>query len=189
MAPRKKTVKAHSGSPSAGEPEYLLVGTVRRPHGLRGEVLIQVVTDFPDRLKPRLRVFLGASHVPATIVGKRLHNDGLLIKFLGIDTPEAAATHRNQSVYVRAVDRPPLPRGQYYHHQLLGANVVDETGQHLGILAEILQTGANDVYVVRTPSGDELLLPVLADVVLEIDAERRHIRVRIPAGTTGNAAA
>lgn len=171
-----------SGSPLPGEPEYLLVGTLRKAHGLRGEVLMHVLTDFPERLAPKARVFLGDDHTPTAIVSHRPHGGGLLLQFEGVDTPEAAGLLRNQSVYVQANDRPRLPSGHYYHHELLGSTVIDENDETVGVLGQILQTGANDVYVVKLASGKELLLPVLASVVLTIDPDQHLIRVRLPAG-------
>lgn len=182
MAGRKRIQQTESGSPSAGEPEYLVVGRLRRPHGLHGEMVMELQTDFPERLKPSARVFVGEKHQPITIVGVRSHNEGLLIKLEGLETPEDAGRYRNQVVYVSAADRPPLPEGQYYHHELIGFDVVDEDEQKIGSLAEILQTGANDVYVVTKPDGGEVLLPVIPSVVLDIQAEHHRIVVRLIPG-------
>ena len=131
------------------------------PHGLRGDLVMQVMTDFPDRLKPGTEVFVGAGHRSCVIAGSRGHAEGLLIRFEGMDSPEKAGSLRNQPVYVRAANRPALPAGQYYHHQLLGSEVFDDQGVSLGRLNEILQTGANDVYVVVTHEQRELLLPAI----------------------------
>jgi 16S rRNA processing protein RimM len=143
---------------------------------------MEVVTDFPERLQPGVRVFLGAAHVPIVIAACRAHARGLLIKFDGVDAPESAGTYRNEPVWVLAADRPPLPDGQYYHHELLGCSIVDEQRGLIGTLAEILLTGANDVYVIQTATGRELLLPSIASVVLQIDIRKRTIHVRIPEG-------
>jgi 16S rRNA processing protein RimM len=116
------------------------------------------------------------------IAARRGHARGLLITFEGVDTPESAGTLRNEPVWVLAADRPPLPDGQYYHHQLLGCTVVDEQGGSIGTLSEILVTGANDVYIIRTAMGRELLLPAIAGVVLHIDIHKRMIQVRVPEG-------
>ena len=174
-----------SGSPSTGEPEYLVVGSLGRPHGLRGDLLMSIITDFPERLVPGTRVFLGERHMPATIATTRSHGHGLLIKFQGIDTREDAGVHRNQRVYVSAAGRPALPRGQWYHHQLVGSAVVDESDGEVGKLDSIISTGANDVYVVDTPSGAEILLPAIEGVILQVDPRKKLIRVRIPDGING----
>ncbi len=178
----KKPNSAGSGSPSAGEPLYLAVGSLRRSHGVRGEMVMEVITDFPERLKPNTKVFVGDSHQPMTLAGTRFHNEGLLVKFKNIDTPEDAARYRNQQVYVSAADRPKLPKGQYYYHELIGFDVVDEADHSIGILSAIMQTGANDVYVVTQSDGKEILLPVISSVVLDIATDRRLIRVRLIPG-------
>ena len=101
-----------------------------------------------------------------------------MIKFQDLETPEQAGRFRNQSVYVSAADRPVLPEGQYYHHELIGFNVVDEKGESIGTLMEIMQTGANDVYVVQKPDGREVLLPVISSVVIAVETRNRLIRIR-----------
>src|SRR5574340_947146 len=119
MTRRKTMPKATSGSPPPGEPEYLLVGKLRRPHGVQGDLVMEIVTDFPDRLKAGTRVFIGEKRHGHAIVATRHHAQGLLIRFQGVDTPESDAVLRNEMVYVDASARPPLPEGQFYHHQLL----------------------------------------------------------------------
>ncbi len=179
MAPRKTSSSAGSGSPSAGEPEYLVVGFLRRAHGVRGEMVMEIHTDFPERLKAKTKVFVGDKRQPMTISGTRVHQEGLLVKFKDIDSPEDTVRYRNQLVYVTAADRPQLPEGQFYHHELIGFDVVDEEKGPVGKLTEIMQTGANDVYIVTRPDGSEILLPVIPSVVLDIEADRRLIRVHL----------
>ncbi|NCP15757.1 16S rRNA processing protein RimM [bacterium] len=185
-----------AGSPSAGEPALLVVGKIRRPHGVAGEALVEIYTDFPERLAPETRVFVGPAHQPLTIRKRRPHKDGLLLTFEDITTPEQVGLLRNQLLYIPAAERHPLPEGEYYHHQILGLSVVDENGQELGKLAEILETGANDVYVVtrddpqypkngytRTGAGGtELLLPAISDVILDVDLPRKTMRVHLLPG-------
>lgn len=137
-----------------------------------------VVTDFPERLKAGSVVYLGDQHEARRIKGSRQQAHGLVLKLAGVDTPESARALRTQQVYVKAADRPTLPEGVYYHHEILGFDVVDENDQLVGKLSEILETGANDVYVVTRPVGREALLPVIAEVVQGIDLEHRRIRIR-----------
>src|SRR4030095_4123965 len=111
-----------------------------RPHGLHGDLLMEVYTDFPERLRVGTKVFLGEDHAPITISRIRLHNNGLLLGFKGVDTPEAAGRYPNLLVSVPTKDRPALPEGEYYHHQLIGLRVESEEGKTLGVLAEILVT-------------------------------------------------
>jgi len=105
-----------------------------------------------------------------------------LVTFDGYQSPESVGVFRNTMVYVRVIDLPPLPDGEYYHHQLLDLQVFREDGEYLGILAEILVTGANDVYVIETDDGTEILLPAINDVIREIDLERGQIRVHLLPG-------
>ena len=180
MRPEKKRRKLRSGSPATGEPEYLVVGLLRRAHGLRGEILMDVITDFPERLRENIPVFLGRQHRPAIIESRRTVSRGMLVKFRGVGTSEAATSLRGQQVFVTSAGRPALQSGYHYHHQLLGSNVVDEHGHLVGRLIEILQTGANDVYVVEQAGGKELLLPAITSVILKVDIDRRLMHVRLP---------
>ena len=182
MAARKIAGNIVSGSPSNGEPEYLVVGYLRRPHGVHGEMVMEVQTDFPERLKSDTAVYIGDTHKRMQIAGARFHNEGLIIKFKDLNTPEEAGRYRNQSVYVKTADRPPLPEGYYYHHELIGFAVVNERDELIGTLTEIMQTGANDVYVVMQPEGGEILLPVISSVILAVEIAVRQIRVRLIPG-------
>jgi 16S rRNA processing protein RimM len=173
------------GSPSTGEPVvYLVVGTLRRSHGIRGDMLLDVLTDFPERLKPGTFVYLGEEKRPIKITRRRPHNEGLLLGFEGVNTAEQCARYRTLLVYVPMEDRPPLPEGEYYHHQILGLTVVDEHGTTLGTIREIIETGANDVYVVlndQTPAR-EILIPALKQVLLDVNLENRTMRVHLLPG-------
>jgi 16S rRNA processing protein RimM len=177
------TKQQSSGSP-AGEPVYLVIGYLRRPHGVRGEIIMDLHTDFPERIKPGRNVLIGESHQPLTLDTVRPHADGLLVSFRGVDTPEDAGRHRNQWVYVKASEVPPLPEGKHYQYELIDLDVVDENGNPLGKLVEILETGANDVYVVRDDDGREILLPAIPPVILDLDMDRRCLRVHLLEGLT-----
>lgn len=170
-----------AGSP-AGGPFYLTIGFLRRPHGVQGEIIMDLHTDFPERIKSGRKVFIGDKHEAVTFESTRPHVNGMLVKLRGYDTPEAIGRFRNQWVYVKAKDVPPLPQGQRYKYELIGLDVVDDHGNALGKLAEILETGANDVYVVRGDSGREILLPAIPSVVLDLDMERRSMRIHLLEG-------
>ena len=170
----------NTGSP-AGGPLYLSVGFLRRPHGVKGEIIMDLHTDFPERMKKGRKIFVGEDHKPMTLTNVRPHQNGLLVKFNDIDTPEDAGLYRNQWVYVRTKDVP-LPEGRHYKHELLGLNVVDEQDNPLGELVEILETGANDVYVVRDEAGREILLPNIPSVILDLNIGARTMRVHLLEG-------
>jgi 16S rRNA processing protein RimM len=176
------SVKQQSPGSPTGEPVYLVIGYLRRSHGLQGEIIMDLHTDFPERIKAGRKVLVGEKHQPLTLASARPHANGLLVGFRGITTPEEASKHRNQWVYVKASDVPPLPEGQHYQYELIDLDVVDENGQPLGKLVEILETGANDVYVVRDDSGKEILLPAIPSVILDLNMAQRTLKVHLLEG-------
>jgi len=179
----RKTIP--SGSPP-GEPEYLVIGFLRRPHGVKGEILMDLHTDFPERLKIGRTLFLGDAHTPAVLTGARSQGAAMLVQLQGVGTPEAAGKLRNTWVSVRRSDVPGLPAGQIYQHDLIGLSVVDEESVPLGRITEIIETGANDVYVVTPDKGAELLLPAIPSVILDLDLAARRMRVHVLDGLRGS---
>ena len=173
MAKEKST-----GSPK-GEPIYLSVGFLRRPHGVGGEIIMDLHTDFPERMKKGRKIFVGDKYKPMTFESVRPHAKGMLVKLKDVDTPEDAGLYRNQWVFVKTKDAPPLPDGHMYQYELIGFHIVDENGNLLGELVDIIETGANDVYVVRDDSGKEILLPAIPSVILGVDAESRTMQVHV----------
>ena len=180
--PTRSQLDNASGSLSTGEPVFLAIGKLRRPHGLKGEILMDVLTSFPERLKPGVLVFVGKQHLPLNLRSCRGHKHAFLVAFEGYNDRERVGELRNQLVQVRADDRPPLPDGDYYHHQLLGLRVVTEAGKLLGVLSKIIETGANDVYLVLPQEGPEILLPAIDSVILNIDLEQGELRVQLIPG-------
>ena len=170
------------GSPQQGEPVYLAVGLLRKPHGVRGDLLLEIYTDFPDRLRPGAMLFAGEKRQPIKITRRRPHNNGLILGFEGIHTPEEAARYSATVVYVPGEDRPALPAGEYYHHEVIGLTVLDEDGKTLGQITEIIITGANDVYVVKPDQGNDILLPALKEVILAVDLDAKTMRVHLLPG-------
>jgi 16S rRNA processing protein RimM len=174
---------SNSGSPMPGEPEYLAVGKLRRPHGVHGEMLMSIWTDFPERLRPDTLVYLGKSHMPVYIKSVRGRKQDVLIAFQEFGDREEVGQFRNQVVFVRTADLPALPDDGLYLHQLLGLQVVRDQGDvPLGVVAEILETGANDVLLVRREGKSDILIPDIDSVVLEIDLEKGEIRVNLLPG-------
>ena len=172
-----------SGSLKSDQPEFLAVGKLRRPHGVRGEILMSVWTEFPERIEPGLTVYLGENNQPSTIRSVRTHGQGLLVSFEKYPSRELVGELRNQVVKVTTNDRPILDNGEIYIHQLIGMEVYeDEEERLLGKLTGVIETGANDVYIVRGDSGTEILLPAIDSVILGIDTGSRTIRVHLLPG-------
>lgn len=170
------------GSPSPGEPSYLVVGKVRRPHGVRGEIIFDVYSDFPERLIAGKKIFVGEERRALRIRRRRDHGQALLLGFQQYNTPEEVAELTNQLAYVAVDDLPALPEGEYYHHQLLGLHVHTDSGESLGQLVQILENPANDIYIVQPERGKEILLPAIEDVILDIDLEAKVMRVHLLPG-------
>lgn len=167
--------------------DFLVVGQLGRAHGVKGEIRMLLLTDFPERLQTGLVVFIGEQHKPIRIASCRgqrqsTNKEFMLITIEGYDDREKVEMLRNQMVYVRADDRPPLPDGEYYQHQLLGLRVIDEDGRGLGVLTEILRTGANDVYIIKPVTGREILCPAIDSTILDVNLKRGEMRVHLLPG-------
>jgi 16S rRNA processing protein RimM len=157
--------------------DWVVVGTVVGPHGVRGEVKVRPAADRPGRLGELPSVTLalrGGRQVLARVSGYRPYEGkGVeLLSFEGYADRTAAAALTGAHLLVRPEDSPALPEGEFYEWQLIGLRAVTTDGRDLGAVEEVLRTGANDVYV--TSRG---LLPATADVIKEIDLQARRIVV------------
>ncbi len=143
---------------------------------------MDVLTDFPERLRRGTRLYIGEEHLALTVRSLRWTDQAALLAFRGYDTPEAIGELRNQMVFVRAEDRPPLEEGEYYHHQLIGLTVVDEEDRLLGKLTGILETGATDVFVIQPETGREILFPAIDANILSVDLKNGVMKVQMLPG-------
>lgn len=157
----------------------VIVGRILGPVGLDGELRVEVSSDVPDRFAQGSVFLIGDSQY--RVQGARNTAKGLRIRLLGVTSHKAAMALNGQSVYVAEEEVPPPPENTYYYYQVLGMRVVTSGGDELGVVTDILSTGANDVYVVK---GDarETLVPALADVVLEVDVPGQRMVVDLPEG-------
>jgi len=154
---------------------------VLRPHGVRGELRVEILTDYPERLPSHRILYIGPEPTPYQVEGVRFHRGAALIKLAGCDDRNAAEELRGQWVQISIEAAVPLEEGEYYHFQVVGVEVVTTEGEPLGRVAEVIETGANDVYVVHGPRG-EVLIPAIEDVVRELDLEARRMIVEILPG-------
>lgn len=167
--------------PVQGETAFLIVGHLQRAHGIKGEIAMQVLTDFPERMQKDKKVWIGDAYDQYVIKSVRWKQDLLLLSFEGIDDRSGIDVLVNQDVFVQAIGLPKLPEGRYYFHQLIGLSIF-EHDTLIGTVTDILETGANDVFVVSLLGGKELLLPDIKSVILNIDLEKKKIQVAIPEG-------
>jgi 16S rRNA processing protein RimM len=168
-----------SGSPQQGEPVYIPIAKLRRPHGVHGELQLEVLTDFPQVIKPGINILIGKNKKEYGLATVRPAANILLVGIKGVVDRDQASLLRNQLVYLRESEIAALPVGRFYHKEILGMQVEDGTGNPIGSVAEILVTGANDVYVVKSAEGNEILIPAIKSVVLSIDREKRLIIVKL----------
>jgi len=159
-------------------PRHLIIGRVLRPFGVRGELKVEILTDFPERFASLRQVFIGDDAKSFPVERARLHSGTVLVKLAGIDTPEDAAQLREQLVYVAIADAVSLPENRVYLYQLIGLRVRTSDGQTLGEITDVLDTRANDVYIVSDGTR-ELLLPAIPDVVKEINLTRGEMIVKL----------
>lgn len=175
------TKRGSAPPPWSSEPRFVVVGRVLRPHGVRGELRVEILTDYPERLPSHRVLYIGPEPTPYQVEGIRFHRGAALIKLAGCDDRNAAEELRGQWVQIPIEAAVPLEEGEYYHFQVVGVEVVTTEGEPLGRVAEVIETGANDVYVVHGPRG-EVLIPAIEDVVRELDLEARRMIVEILPG-------
>jgi len=170
--PTQKNMGGDSRSSGVRRPElrYLAIGRIVRAHGLRGEVSTRVLTDFPERFETMEWVYLGNEFeaMPYRLESFRWHKQNVLLTLEGVTNRTQAELLKGQLVQVPLEEAVPLPDGSYYLYQLIGLKVEDTSGKFLGVIKSVLETGANDVYVVEH-EGQELLLPAIPDVVKSVD--------------------
>ena len=159
--------------------QLIVVGRVVAPWGVKGEVKVEVMTDFPDRFSPGEEVHIDGC--PMRIENSRWHKGRVTLKLDTVDSVEAAEKLRGRWLEIPSSKLRPLPQDQYYQFQLIGLEVWTTEGQHLGRIADILPTGSNDVYLVQGELG-ELLIPAIEDVVKSVELEKGRIVVELIAG-------
>jgi len=162
--------------------EHLVVGRVIRPHGVRGMLLVEPFTEVIHSIRPSSEIFLGPDRVPVVVRAFRPHRARFLLSIEECDDRLAADGWRGLDIFLSIDDAEPLPEGVFYHWQILGLEVVTEEGELLGKVDQILETGANDVYMVRDEAGGELLIPAIESVILQTNLPQGQILVRLIPG-------
>ncbi len=153
--------------------EFVVIGRVLATWGRLGMLKVEPATDFPERFNLSSIVYI--DNQPLTIDAVTWRKGMAFIKFSGIDSPEDAEELRHKEIQIPRHLVKPLPRGQYYHFQLIGLQVYTTNGELLGSIDRILSTGSNDVYIVAGKQK-EFLIPAIDDVVKEVDlAEGRMV--------------
>ena len=158
---------------------YFHVGTVANTHGIRGGVKVAPTTDDPKRFN-QLKTVLAEGDILLTIKSVAHMRTTVLIYFEGCDDMSAAEKLKGKKLYFKESDAPPLEDGEYYILDLIGLRVVTEDGEALGVISDVLQTGANDVYFVSpSEGGKDILIPAIKQCVLDIDIKGGAMTVRL----------
>lgn len=182
MNDQRQEISAPAGSSSEGGPFFVVMGKLRKPHGIRGEMVMTVLTDFPELLAPGQEVYVGEEYQPLTVRSIRWHKDDMLVGFEEYEDRDLVGVHRNQLLFITVEDLPELPEEEFFFHEMIGLEVITDTGQELGTLGEILDTGANDVYVVEREGKKDILLPATEEVILEVSLEKGWMKVHLLPG-------
>jgi 16S rRNA processing protein RimM len=157
----------------------LTIGTILAPHGVRGEFKVRLQTDDPAHLLTIKRLYLGDETTPRTVLEARLHAGNALMRLQGISTPETVERFRGTPLRIRGSDARPLAAGEYFLYQIIGLEVFDESGNRLGRVTDLMETGANNVLVVAPDDGGaDILLPSHPDVVIAMDPAAGRVVVR-----------
>ncbi len=158
-----------------GTPGRVAVGRINAPWGLRGHVKVTPLTSNPERLVPGATVLLLGA--PVRILDVRHPRGYPIVLFEGYEGRNAAEDLRDALIEIDESDLPELPDGEYYVHDLIGLAVVTTAGEAIGTVDDVIETGANDVYLVRRPGARDVLVPAIASVVIEVDVARGRVVV------------
>ena len=162
----------------------LQVGVITQTHGIRGEVKVFPMTDDVKRFKNLNEVILETEKERLTleIEGVKFFRQFVILKFKNFDSINDMEKYKRARLLVPRDKAVKLKKDEYFIADLTGCLVVDEEGKELGILKEVLETGANDVYVVGTPDGKELLFPAIRECIRKVDIQKQLIQVHVMPG-------
>jgi 16S rRNA processing protein RimM len=152
---------------------WMVIGEVAGAFGVRGEVKVSSLTDFPDRFKDLKTVYLGAGRQPYDVIRSRLHQGRILLQLGGLDTPEQVAALGRVEISVPRAEAVPLPEGAFYLDDLIGVRVRTTEGADVGHITDVLRTGSNDVWIVGH-GKQSVLIPAIADAVQELNVEAKY---------------
>lgn len=161
--------------------QLLQVGVITSTHGLKGEVKVYPTTDYPERFEEIEEVLLdtGRTKLPIHIKGVRYFKNLVILKFKEFNDINEIEKYKQCSLWVTRENATPLYEDEYYIADLIGCETYLEDDSYFGRLTDVLETGANDVYVIETSEGKEVLVPAIKDCILEVDIENKKIRIHL----------
>lgn len=163
--------------------QLLQVGVISSTHGVRGEVKVFPTTDDPQRFKSLKNVILdtGKEQIPLEIQGVKFFKQFVILKFKGIDNINDIERCKRRSLFVTREDAVELEEDEYYIADLIGMDVITDEGEE-GKLVDVIETGANEVYVVEFDKYGEVLIPAIHDCILDVDIEAMSMKVHLLEG-------
>ena len=165
--------------------DFVIIGEVVKPHGIRGEVKVYLYSERPENLKQHKKIILQESAGSGTekynVVKSREQGKLAILRLEGVGTREAAEALQGSKIWLDKADFPELNSDEYYWHQLEGLRVMTEAGQELGRVTNIFNTTAHDIMVV-TGAGNEFMIPVKGDIIRDIDEQGGKITISPPPG-------
>jgi 16S rRNA processing protein RimM len=175
---RRRRPRNNNGAPPDGEEHaWIAVGEIVGAFGVRGEVKVLPQTDFPERFARTPILYLGDARTPHAVQNARQHQRIVIVKLEDVDDMVAAAQLRGVTLWIPEAERLPLPADQFYLSDVVGLPVTHVNGQPLGTVSDYITGGANDLFVVRTPGGREVLLPAVREFIRELDIPAHVLRV------------
>ena len=164
--------------------ELLQVGVITSTHGVRGEVKVFPTTDDPERFKTLKHVLLdtGREKKPLEIQGVKFFKQFVILKFKGIDNINDIESYKRCPLLVERKDAVALEENEYFIADMIGIQVVTEDDEPFGILKDVMETGANDVYVIDTEEHGEVLVPAIRECILDVDIENQKMKIHLMDG-------
>lgn len=164
--------------------DLLQVGVITTTHGVRGEVKVFPTTDDAGRFKQLKNVILdtGKEQLKLEITQVKFFKNLVILKFKGIDNINDVELYKGKGLYVARENAVKLSKNEYFIADLIGLSVTSDEGEALGNITDVLQTGANDVYVVEQENGSELLIPAIRDCILDVSINQGTMQVHLLEG-------
>lgn len=164
--------------------QLLQVGVITQTHGVRGEVKVFPTTDDAARFKKLKHVMLdtGKETLPLEIESVKFFKQFVILKFKGFDNINDIERYKRCPLLIERENAVPLEEGEYFIADMIGMKVITDEGENFGILKDVMETGANDVYVIEHPSEGEVLVPAIKECILDVDIENRHMKIHVMNG-------
>ena len=161
--------------------DLLQIGVITSPHGLKGEVKVFPITDDVNKFKKFKSIIVdtGKERLTLEIGGVKFFKKFVILKFKGIDDINDVEGYGKAGLWIKREQSVPLKKGEYFIADLIGLDVFTEDGKQFGTLKDVMQTGANDVYIIESKEHGEVLVPAIKDCILDVDIEEKRVEIHL----------